>query len=143
MTIISIDPGDHIGVVICNPEGTFGLTIEGEERNRLLWELLIEHKPQLIIYEQFALRQRSAIKMVGNKFIVCEVIGVVKLYCQLKRLPVIELNPSTKEYCGFSSNPQDPHYKDIDMLKGQKISEHVRDAYRLYRYAMQFKVRYQ
>ena len=47
--------------------------------------------------------------------------------------------PSTKEYCGFSSNPRDEEYKNIQLVsKGEKITEHVRDAYRLYRYWILF-----
>ena len=47
---------------------------------------------------------------------------------------LIELLPSCKEYCGFSSSPKDPRYKDIHMYKDEKITEHVRDTYRLYSY---------
>ena len=83
----------------------------------------------LAVYEEFKLRQGAATKLVGNKFITCEVIGVIKLYCQLNRCVLIPLPPYTKEYCGFSREPSNTAYKAVHTT--QKITEHVRDAYRL------------
>lgn len=133
--IMTIDPGEHIGVLIVHNDAIYGMTLEGDSRNKSLWTMLNENKPDEIIFEQFALRASAAKKLVGNKFVTCEVIGVIKLYVQLnKNVIAHELLPSVKEYCGFGSNPKDPHYKKIKMLRGQKITEHVRDTYRLYRY---------
>ena len=143
--IISIDPGDHIGIVCCtysidNPMSVKGTTFEGCDRNMKLWNLLNDFNPDVIIFEQFALRPGMAAKLAGNKFITCEVIGVIKLYVQLnKDVCLIEQLPSTKEYCGFSSNPRDDEYKHIQLInRDEKITEHVRDAYRLYRYWLLF-----
>ena len=150
MKVVAIDPGDHIGVVIAQ---TFsigepkkdrdkeylarGITIEGNDRNVQLWELLEAEKPDVIVYESFALRGDVAKHLVGNKFVTCEVIGCIKLYFQLKNkssnIKLIGLLPSSKEYCGFSDSPKDPQFKNVEMMEGT-ISEHVRDAYRLYRY---------
>ena len=150
MKVMAIDPGDHIGVVIAQ---TFsigepkkdrdkeylarGITIEGNDRNVQLWELLEAEKPDIIVYESFALRGDIAKHLVGNKFVTCEVIGCIKLYFQLKNkssnIKLIGLLPSSKEYCGFSDSPKDPQFKNVEMMEGT-ISEHVRDAYRLYRY---------
>ena len=150
MKVMAIDPGDHIGVVIAQ---TFsigepkkdrdkeylarGITIEGNDRNVQLWELLEAEKPDIIVYESFALRGDVAKHLVGNKFVTCEVIGCIKLYFQLKNkssnIKLIGLLPSSKEYCGFSDSPKDPQFKNVEMMEGT-ISEHVRDAYRLYRY---------
>ena len=140
MYIIAIDPGEHIGVVMhdTNVKLTFGVTLEGETRNQQLFTLLMKLKPEIVIFEQFALRPGTAMKLVGSKFITCEVIGVIKLYCQLNSCRIVELLPVNKEYCGFSSKPNDPNYSSIDML-GKRITEHVRDAYRLYNYARLFK----
>lgn len=140
--IMTIDPGDHVGVLIVEGEEIKGITIEGDTRNLKVWKLLNEYKPNEIVFEQFALRANAARKLVGNKFVTCEVIGVVKLYCQLNNIKPFELLPSAKEYCGFSSNPKDPKYKEIKMLNGQKISEHVRDTYRLYSYYKLFAKRF-
>lgn len=138
MSNMTIDPGEHIGIVYTKNNFIVGTTIEGDDRNSQLWFLLNEVKPTEIVYEKFALRASAAQKLVGNKFITCEVIGVIKLYCQLnKYVHLVGLDPYVKEYCGFSSNPKDPHYQDIEML-GNKITEHVRDAYRLYNYKKLF-----
>lgn len=135
MRVMTIDPGDHIGIIWTEDhKNVLGRTIEGDDRLKQLWRLLLSIQPEEIIFEKFALRASAAQKLVGNTFITCEVIGVVKLYCQLNNVAIICLTPSCKEYCGFSSNPKDPHYKKITMVSGEKITEHVRDAYRLYSY---------
>lgn len=139
--IVSIDPGDHIGFIMCSNLGQIieGRTIEGEYRLKELWDMLDFAKPDIIIYEEFALRQSAAKKLVGNKFITCEVIGVIKLYSQMNNVPLLPLIPAAKEYCGFSSAPSDPRYKEIKMwLSDEKITEHVRDAFRLLMYARLF-----
>ena len=143
MIIMTIDPGDHIGTLVVELDSdgntllTLGRTIEGDNRNCELWKYMHDMKPDKIIYERFALRAGAAQKLVGNTFITCEVIGVIKLFSQLYDIGKdnsIELLPSCKEYCGFSSSPKDPRYKDIYMYKNEKITEHVRDTYRLYSY---------
>lgn len=133
MKIVVIDPGEHIGFIYNNENGTYGMTIVGSDRNKSLWTQLNVIKPDIIVYEKFALRANMANKLVGNKFITCEVIGVIKLFSQMHDTKLVELDPFVKEYCGFSSNPKDEHYNDIILLD-EKISEHVRDAYRLFSY---------
>lgn len=140
MIIVTIDPGDHIGVLTIeqdkngNELALVGRTIDGDNRNYRLWQHLCAVRPDLIVYERFALRANAARKLVGNTFITCEVIGVVKLFSQMYEVDLKELLPSCKEYCGFSSNPKDPKYQDIYMYDNEKITEHVRDTYRLYSY---------
>lgn len=138
--IMAIDPGEHIGIVIRAENGVvWGCTLEGEDRNRKLWRLLCDEQPDAVVYEIFALRQSAASKLVGNRFITCEVIGAIKTYCMVHSVSWGELQPMCKEYCGFSSNPKDAHYSNIQMLWGQRITEHTRDAYRLLRYFELFR----
>lgn len=141
LSIIAIDPGESIGFIWHKNGQVWGETLKGDERLINLWMELLHKMPDTIIYEEFALRQSAATKLIGNKFITCEVIGVIKLYAQLKGVQLISLAPANKEYCGFSSNPKDPKYREITMLYEQKITEHTRDAYRLFKYAELFKLR--
>lgn len=141
MRIMAIDPGESIGVVLRVDEKVYGCTIATELRLKRLWSTLQVNNPDIIVFEEFALRQSAAKKLVGNKFITCEVIGVIKLYSQLYDCSLLSLIPANKEYCGFSSNPKDPHFQKISMLSGEKITEHTRDAYRLLRYAELFKLK--
>lgn len=133
---ITIDPGDHIGIIshYISENIYMGITLEGDDRLCNLWDYLERTNPKTVIFERFALRAKSAQKLVGNTFITCEVIGVIKLWCQLNNVKYVELLPSSKEYCGFSSHPKDPRYQEIQMVAYQKITEHVRDAFRLYNY---------
>lgn len=136
--IVAIDPGEHTGIVYVDGLTVQGVTIEGESRLAELWRLLIRLDPLAVIYEEFALRQSSAQHLVGNKFITCEVIGVLKLYCQMFSVNLVKLIPANKEFCGFSDSAKDKAYKVID-CGSQKITEHVRDAFRLLSYALLFK----
>lgn len=148
MGIFAIDPGESIGLIwiddSCQAENSpydvWGCTLK-DDRLTALWEEFTFRQPRIIIYEEFALRQSAATKLVGNKFITCEVIGVIKLWADLNHIPTVALRPLDKEFCGFSSNPKDPHFQSIKMLYGQKITEHTRDAYRLYKYAELFRLR--
>lgn len=137
--VMTIDPGDHIGTLYTDDKTIFGQTFEGDYRLLQLWEYLHIRKPDVIVYERFALRADKAKKLVGSTFITCEVIGIIKLYCQLNDIEPIELIPADKEYCGFSSNPKDAHYQCIQLPLNEKITEHVRDTYRLYSYYKLFK----
>lgn len=143
MIIMTVDPGDHIGTLVVELDSNgkelciLGRTLEGDDRNHKLWRYMCEMRPDLILFERFALRANAAQKLTGSTFITCEVIGVIKLFAQVyeyKPNELIELLPSCKEYCGFTSNPKDPKYRDIFMYKDEKITEHVRDTYRLYSY---------
>lgn len=140
MKVIAIDPGESVGLVMVTDGHVLGRTLQGEDRNVKLWSIMQSFCPDVVVYESFALRQSAAAKLVGNKFITCEVIGVIKLYCRLKMLEPIVLTPSTKNYCGFSDRPYDPEFKNIALPGDEKITEHTRDAYRLYRYAKLFKM---
>ncbi len=141
--LVAIDPGESVGVVYQLKKEDWqapgGFTFTGNDRLKSLWNLLQILKPDIVIFEQFALRQGVANKLIGNKFITCEVIGIIKLYCAINHVEIIELLPSAKEYCGFSSNPKDERYKIIEMGT-QKITEHTRDAFRLLSYAKLFKI---
>lgn len=140
MSVITLDPGESIGFIWDDYDGkVWGATIKGDDRLKDLWEELELRQPQTIVYEEFALRQSAAIKLIGSKFIICEVVGVIKLWAKLNNAKIVPLIPANKEYCGFSSNPKDPQYQNIRMMYGQKITEHTRDAYRLYKYARLFK----
>ena len=139
--IMAIDPGESIGIVSRVGTKVYGTTVTDPLRLRRLWNLLCIRNPKIIVFEEFALRQSAASKLVGNKFITCEVIGVIKLYAQTHSCTLIPLIPANKEYCGFSSKPKDPHFQEIIMTGGEKITEHTRDAFRLLRYAELFKMK--
>lgn len=141
LSVVALDPGESIGYLWHEEGNAWGATFKGDNRLADLWDELKLRSPDAVVYEEFALRQSAAIKLIGSKFVTCEVIGVIKLYAQLTGTKLIPLIPVNKEYCGFSSNPKDPKFKEIKMLYGQKITEHTRDAYRLFKYAELFKLR--
>ena len=137
--IITIDPGDHTGTlrttIYDDKEYHCGRTLYGENMHKDLWDMIESFKPNTIVFERFALRAGSAIQQTGSTFITCEMIGIIKLYHKLHpEVELVELQPANKEYCGFTASAKDPHYQVIQMGVNEKISEHVRDTFRLYSY---------
>lgn len=140
MHVLCIDPGEHTGMLFAHDDILEGYTFTAFNNYRSLWSIIEEYKPDVIVYERFALRADKALKQTGSVFITCEVIGIIKLYASIHNIQLVELLPVYKEYCGFSSKPSDPHYQLIQIRAGQKITEHVRDTMRLYSYYKLFKL---
>lgn len=138
--ILTIDPGDHIGLLLVekniNSTKYIGRTLSGENLHSQLWNVLEEFKPHTIVYERFALRASKAASQIGSTFLTCEVIGLIKLYVQLTipKVQLFELQPGNKEFCGFTASRKDPAYDKITMFNKEPITEHVRDTLRLYSY---------
>lgn len=138
--IITIDPGDHIGILmttkIHDKDHYVGRTLYGDNLHLQLWQLLHEFNPHTIVYERFALRANKAASQIGSTFLTCEVIGIIKLYVQntLPKVKLFELQPGNKEFCGFTASRKDPAYEKIEMYNKEAITEHVRDTMRLYSY---------
>ena len=149
--VITIDPGDHTGTLRTLMQTNLrpnlikhvGKTLVMPNMRTELWNMLEEFQPNVVVFERFTLRAASAVKQSGSIFLVCEMIGIVKLWSELHpEVELVELQPANKEYCGFSPNPKDPHYAEIQMENGEKITEHVRDTMRLFSYWKLFGSRF-
>lgn len=138
--ILTIDPGDHIGVlmvtIVDGRTSYVGRTLQGDNLHLQLWEVFEQFKPHVIVYERFALRANKAASQIGSTFLTCEIIGVIKLYSQLTipKIKLYELQPCNKEFCGFTASRKDPEYTKIEMYNKESITEHVRDTMRLFSY---------
>ena len=138
-SILAFDPGESTGWCFRDSEGKVRDGTLPKEHTKVA-HAIESTMPHIVVIERFNLYPQMAKSLAWNSFYPCEVIGVIKLYAQLnKYVHLVEQLPSTKEYCGFGSNPRDEEYKNIQLInKDEKITEHVRDAYRLYRYWILF-----
>ena len=124
--ILVLDPGNSTGCLMREADGTlYGTTIV--ENHEKIGALIESFHPDKIIYETFQLYPSKAQKMCWNSFYPVEVIGIIRFLAARLRIEVIGLQPSVKK---FSLD-----LKDWKSLKTEsKITEHIKDAYRLYDY---------
>lgn len=65
------------------------------EHSEILWVLLNKFQPQTVICESFLLRLSAASALIGNSFPTVERIGIIRLWCTLKKIPFIIQSPAT------------------------------------------------
>jgi len=122
--ILVLDPGESTGYVV-DTEGclTNWGTIPFDRK--LLWEFLIMQTPDIIVLEEFVLYPSHAKGLSWNKFHTCEMIGIIKLYCDMYGTELIAQKASDKKYSGATK--QDAAWLTMD--KCDDTTEHTYDAY--------------
>ena len=120
MRILVLDPGNSTGWVLYDSETkqTVGGTFK--EDFLALQEVFESCRPDLVIYESFALYPGLAKSMSWNTFYPCEIIGVIKYLAIKYMVNVKNQSPSVKKYAGKVN------FKDIE---GTNITIHTKDAY--------------
>jgi len=87
--IVAIDPGaKHTGVAI-HPPPCACATLDTSAHLRPVWAWLQELDPDVCVVESFHLYPHKARAMTGSSFRTVEVIGVVKLWCELNGKQVV------------------------------------------------------
>ena len=95
--ILAIDPGDMTGW--CT------MTLKGEI---IEWENLtqedfqekltaLQDAPSVIIYEDFKLFGHKAKQQTGSRFVASQIIGVLKYYGSVRRIPLVVQIPANKD----------------------------------------------
>lgn len=129
--ILALDPGNSTGWVargMPNYDLLGGTIID---RHICVWNLMESIKPEIVVYETFQMYPGKAQKLIWNTFYPCEVIGVIRLWCQLNEVPIIGLQPSVKKY---ALSPEEAKLWATIIPMDGEITEHTRDALRLLRY---------
>lgn len=88
-TVIAFDPGGTTGVAILTPTSRKRIHVRQLTE---IWELLNRYSPDEVVVERFQFRYgggRSKVDLTAK-----EVIGVIKLWCALKNVPLFEQTPS-------------------------------------------------
>jgi hypothetical protein len=129
MTIYAIDPGPHTGIFAKYVQGCEGETFDWtHDLNRVshMWNWLDDWviKSDTVIVESFEFRKEDAQNRSYIDYSPGELVGVVKLYCQLRTVNLVIQSASTGK--GFWDN---------DKLKRAGVwstcdSKHSRDAAR-------------
>ncbi len=135
MCVLVLDPGNSTGWCMRDKNGCLqGGTIGPNHLD--VWTLLNTFNPDIVVYETFQMYPGKAQKLIWNTFYPCEVIGVIKLWCQKNNKQLEGLQPSVKKYA-LGDNELDL-WKSVIVLNfdGQHpvATEHMRDTVRLLRY---------
>ena len=127
MKVICLDPGGTTGYCIGKIEnGRLMYTpLQAEFDHYGLWEFLSGYNPEWIICESFEFRNRVR---PGTELISAELIGVVRLYCQLTEIPLSLQNASTAGAGGKKGPFNNLILKDKGLYEAAK--PHAMDASR-------------
>ena len=117
MTILAFDPGESTGWV-CRKNGF----IEGgtvKKSFETIEYLFNSYRPQIVVYETFALYPSLAKSLAWNTMYPCEVIGVIKFLAEKHNIKWYDQPASCKKYAGKVS------LKDV---RGIEKTGHTKDA---------------
>lgn len=129
--ILAMDPGESTGWFA---RGRDGILIGGTlpQNHQLVATIINVMKPDVVVVERFNLFPGMAKTMAWNTFYPCEVIGVIRLVCQLNNIKMVEQAPGVKKFAGPFEADWD-EFKER-LMKTNKVTEHVKDAYLHYKY---------
>ncbi len=126
-SILVLDPGNHTGWLFRDEQGN--LSAGTLDANHLrVGRFILNLRPDIIVYETFQLYPSRAAKMNWNSFYPCEVIGVIKFCAMLRGIQLVGLQPSVKKFAAA------PAWVDNNVETEKPVTEHMRDAWRLYDY---------
>lgn len=120
-SILALDPGESTGWCWLNIYDQMKAGTLPKNHESVL-RLIQEFQPDRVVYESFNLYPGKAQKMVWNSFYPCEVIGVIKVVCQIRGISITAQAPPVKKFVG--PLPQ----KYIDLSRTEKLTEHSKDA---------------
>lgn len=124
-SVICLDPGNSTGWLYQDKEGNLaGGTLPADHCQ--VWELLNRFRADIVVYETFQLYPSRAQKLSWNSFYPVEVIGIIKIWTYLNNKKLVGLQPSVKKFVGEAK------FENV-VIEG-KLTEHTRDARRLYDY---------
>lgn len=133
-TIVAIDPGaKHTGVVLWKGPALpcACSTLDTEEHLLSVWELLSEAAPDACVVESFHLYPHKARTMTGSSFRTVEVIGVVRLWCELHSVPLVLQGASeiklimARHLEKLGARPADPHQRSALKHLAHYLRTHV------------------
>lgn len=120
-SILALDPGESTGWCYLNIFDQMKAGTAPKDHEAVM-RLIQDLQPNRVVYESFNLYPGKAQKLIWNSFYPCEVIGVIKLVCQIQGIPVVVQAPPVKKYAG--PLPQ----KFVDLSRTEKLTEHSKDA---------------
>ena len=113
MRLLTFDPGETTGWCFLADGDIVGGSFP-EWRD--VHSLVVEHEPEMVVYESFHLRQNAAYRLIGSSFPTCQVIGVIKYVALEAGLPIDSQPPAMRT--------------GIVLVRVPGFNEHARDALR-------------
>lgn len=128
-SILCFDPGDHTGWAYIDRNdifscGTIPKMSDNVNHLRLVAEKLQIFRPDIVVYETFALYPSMAKSLAWNSFFPCEVIGVIRYMAAHVGCEIVGQKPSVKKYAG----PLPRKFHEYTDYYGVEITEHCKDA---------------
>lgn len=97
MVIVGIDPGQTTGFSVLN--APMEVVSYGQVTDvTLLLQAIGEHRPDVVVMEDFKLYSGSAQRLSWNDLPAPQVIGVIKNYCEQNDIELITQTPSTRKF---------------------------------------------
>lgn len=146
LKVLSIDPGESSGWMYAELDTTTNteINVQGgtitHDRSEI-WRLLHSLAPDILLFEEFKLYSTHAKTLLHNTFYTCEIIGLLKLYAEMRTpetMSLVNYPASNKKYSG-SSKPDELWQTLLqqDHLRtgqGNRVTGHTYDAYQHYAY---------
>ncbi len=125
--VLGVDPGNTTGIaIISRGENSFAFEHSDVIVDHVnMWHLLYEFQFDRVVMESFHLYENRAKAQVNSSFYTIEVIGIVKLWCQINDIP---LKLQTAQY--GKSVWDDKHLKKFSLWPTGPNAKHERDAIR-------------
>jgi hypothetical protein len=133
--VASFDPGESTGVCVAryNPQVVLRLEVLYSDVfpmarvDVLSLSLLRKWSPRVVVMERFVLYEDKAESQIGSQFPSVEVIGVLRAWCCVLKIPTIRQPAVVLARTGIPSEHR-------GLLKSPDEGEHARDAYGHARY---------
>lgn len=113
--ILSIDPGESSGICFFKSPTDFKTKIIYKDFIKISEEIK-KVKPDILIYERFTLYPSQAKALIYNEMYTSQVIGVIRLTCEIMGIDPVVQAAVDKNYVVY---PSDYNFS----------SEHEKDAY--------------
>lgn len=120
-SILALDPGESTGWCFLGANNQMQAGTASKDHHEV-YILMEDLHPDIVVYESFNLYPGKAQKLIWNSFYPCEVIGVIKLVCQIWGTEIVKQAPPVKKYAG----PLPKMF--VDLSRTEKLTEHSKDA---------------
>lgn len=136
MNILCFDPGNHTGWCFFNTDTShiIGGTIMEQDTHRRLYDMFAQLPIDLVVIESFNLYPGMAQHMAWNAFYPVEVIGAIKMLCNMYGKSYVMQKPSVKKYAG-ALKPElvaqvKAHADEVKRMfpNAERYMEHTKDA---------------
>ena len=135
MIILGLDPGETTGTIVFNiPEGTKTIPLKKDISSWVVFagelinwpqieEIIKEHKPNIIVFEEFRLYEEKAKTKSHSSFPEVKIIGQIEMIAEKECIPTHKQSASiAKQFY------TDTKLKDLHLW--QRGAKHARDAIR-------------